>query len=124
MNERTSTWSFLPERKLPEGKTLVIFAIIPPVPKTPTGSVCVSQVHEWLWGGKVIWSGSECPMDSMPLISESAFPRGQAVVWRCYPFILGAVMCWDINCVPDMPGTGSKWCQRLQPGLSSASGLL
>ena len=27
-------WSFPPERTLPEGKNLVIFAIIPPVPKT------------------------------------------------------------------------------------------
>ena len=67
--------------------------------------------------------GAECPLDSMLFVSESAFPRGQAVVWRSDPSILGAVMCWDINCVPDVPGTGRTWRQRLQPGSSSASGL-
>lgn len=68
--------------------------------------------------------GFRMPPGLHAVISESAFPRGQAVVQRSDPSILGAVMCWDINYVPDKPGTGRKYHQRLQPGSSSAYGLL
>ena len=76
MNERTSTWSFPPERTLPEGKNLVIFAIIPPVPKTrpPAQYALVRSTNgygeerRWTCGGV-----QNAPLDSMPSFLNQPF---------------------------------------------------
>ena len=50
----------------------------------------------------------------MQFISKLAFPRGQEVVKKRNPSMLGAVTCWDTNAVPEL---GRKWFRRPYPDL-------